>query len=702
MVVRFTGADTQADGYSFIEKYRVGYTIQDEDDWQWVYTPTAGRRHVALSDLSPCQPYQVKVQAIATEASQWDDSSYEETVATTTGVCREAMAAPTGLTAAVVRGSLDDPHTPGDQSSDTTITLSWALGTPATVAVTKYLIGLFASPDDVRPTRILGESLGLSVRLDQLLGEGTVNSGGSWVVAVKAQSSQPQAFRDSPWSSRYQVSVLPRDRISVLTSPYPGGIDERQQTSARLAATIDRNLRDRNELRAYSGKMRVQVALTSDTQWRSPIEKDYNVSAFSQFLHAIVRNLTCGNAYKWRIRALAKPLAQQRRELQAIGLETQISSFLFAHGVWRGGSNFQSAACDTGVTVTAVPVATGLTGTPAADGRSATLAWTWNAATSGADGLGGFLIRYWKQSADPATATEIDLEPSARLRVLPNLDPGTEYRWTITSEAKNDRYSDTESGWQRFITPSSTVPVPPTPLGTPLAPRNTPIAGGATVRWSAATDGNSRAIRTYEVRYQVAGADPAAWQVRYTTDLSYRLSGLSPLVRYEWQVRALVLPGSTNRAGAALTDSDRTELDYFTPGPTAGLRGNPNIVGAPSGLSINSFTYNAATASWNAPIGVEATGLGGYKLEYRKRGSPRWTPIRFGRTATRGTIPGLDAQTNYEWQLTSLGGRVGAQFYTDSDPVSGADFRTASIFALAGGQLPPLPGWGRARSTTQG
>ena len=262
------------------------------------------------------------------------------------------------------------------------------------------------------------------------------------------------------------------------------------------------------------------------------------------------------------------------------------------------------------------------------------------------------------------------------------------YTWTLESEALNDRYTPTESGEQTFTAPvgaaSETVQ-----LGTPRFPRNTPFAGGATVRWNAANDGNSRHILEYEVRYRERGASvPGPWQTRKTKDTSYRISGLNPSLRYEWQVRSIPNPQARDRQNRVLTISNYADSDFFVPGQTDADPGNPNIVGQPSGLAIDWRRSNGARLRWVRPADSQRTGLAGFRVDYRKKGAAQWTPKRVGSLTVATEITGLDTLTEYEWQVTSLGTRIGTQFYQSSEPVSGPNFTTAgSGITIAGGKI---------------
>ena len=113
---------------------------------------------------------------------------------------------------------------------------------------------------------------------------------------------------------------------------------------------------------------------------------------------------------------------------------------------------------------------------------------------------------------------------------------------------------------------------------------------------------------------------------------------------------------------------------------------SPNVVGDPSGLTVESFTYNSSVVSWTRPSGAQARGLSGFQVQYKKKGAAQWTDRFVSGQASRTTLTGLDANTRYEWQVYSVGGRVGSVQYTNSQPVSGTDFQTARQTAL------PTPG----------
>ena len=401
MVVRWGAPDEQDAQYDEIDGYEVHYTIQGNDDWSIQVVSGASMRHAALSGLQPCQPYQIKVKSIASENAHErhiEDSAFVATTATTTGICRDALTAPTNLRVDFYRGFFSG------RGANSRLTLSWDRPLPANVQVTNYVIALFASPHATTPLRELGREIATSTDLAIFLGTSLVNAGGTWTVAVKAISGLPDTYRDSGWSQPLQVNALPRtptEGTSVfrekprLPDILAGGVDAITEVSARLAGTLSTDLRLPANAPSFAGRAEYQIVPASQTGWDNPKIIREIVPVEERNVHATPSELSPGTEYKWRVRAAAIPTGDKRESN------------------WSNGSNFTTLG--TAPTRTAVPVAGGLTGTPgAANSQRATLSWSWNTSLSGADGLGGFLLRYWRTSAGKSTATTVDLPPSTR------------------------------------------------------------------------------------------------------------------------------------------------------------------------------------------------------------------------------------------------------------------------------------------------
>lgn len=152
-----------------------------------------------------------------------------------------------------------------------------------------------------------------------------------------------------------------------------------------------------------------------------------------------------------------------------------------------------------------------------------------------------------------------------------------------------------------------------------------------TIRWAEPAD-YGLAITDYDVRYRVRNS--GAWTSRAHTGTARTttIRGLTPVVTYEFQVRA------TNSAGAG----DWSPSLFWT---TAAAQ--PSRPAAPT---LTSRAVNQLVIGWVAPA-ANGAAITDYDVQYREQGTQSWTSHAHNGTGTSATITGLNGATTYEVQV---------------------------------------------------
>ncbi len=136
---------------------------------------------------------------------------------------------------------------------------------------------------------------------------------------------------------------------------------------------------------------------------------------------------------------------------------------------------------------------------------------------------------------------------------------------------------------------------------------------------------------SYDYRYRATGS--ATWTTVNTAATSASLSGLDPLTDYEFQVSA-ICPDETSAFSAS---TNFTTLDVAA----------PCSVDVPTGLTASGITDSSADLSWDSQ--ADATS---YDYQYRATGAATWTVVNTSNTSA--TVSGLDASTEYEFQVRAI------------------------------------------------
>ena len=161
---------------------------------------------------------------------------------------------------------------------------------------------------------------------------------------------------------------------------------------------------------------------------------------------------------------------------------------------------------------------------------------------------------------------------------------------------------------------------------TPFGLNTTNItSNSATLSWSAVNGSVS-----YDLDYKPTTTNWWTNAATAITSTSYNLSGLNPLVTYDWKVRANCSSSSSAyRLGPQFTTQ--------------------NPCGIPSGLSTTNITPSSATLSWAA-----VTNAINYTVEYKQSSSASWTLGGSGINSLSYSLSGLSPATAYDWRVSVL------------------------------------------------
>jgi hypothetical protein len=176
----------------------------------------------------------------------------------------------------------------------------------------------------------------------------------------------------------------------------------------------------------------------------------------------------------------------------------------------------------------------------------------------------------------------------------------------------------------------------PTVATQPFAPKNfnttTQTSNSVTLTWDAQSN-----LTGYTLLYKKStDSNWTTWTP--APDISATIAtitGLDASTQYNFKLTAKNSSGSVDSATVTITTA--------VPPSVA-----PPI--APENFKTNSQTYNSVTLKWDAQ-----DNLTGYELLYKKSADPNWTTWTSAPTAlaTTATITGLDASTQYEFQLVA-------------------------------------------------
>ena len=137
---------------------------------------------------------------------------------------------------------------------------------------------------------------------------------------------------------------------------------------------------------------------------------------------------------------------------------------------------------------------------------------------------------------------------------------------------------------------------------------------------------------SYDVDYQATSWGYWINIAAGTTSTSWDLLGMPASTTFNWRVRANCLSGSSSYA----------QTTFST------LASQTGSCSAPTGLSTNSITATAATATW-----ASVSGAVSYNVDYKLASSSSWITIANGTTSLQWTLMGMNPSTSYDWRVSA-------------------------------------------------
>jgi titin len=303
---------------------------------------------------------------------------------------------------------------------------------------------------------------------------------------------------------------------------------------------------------------------------------------------AIIGGLTNGSSYRFEVSAL-----------NAIGT----SAVTVSAAVVPAGSPLQ-------------PVSVAAS---AGDGQ-ATIFWT------AADDNGSPIIDYTVTPVGPGgPLPAATVDGAAVSTTITGLANGTSYTFEVTA---TNALGTSAAGVSPAATPMTAPPAATAP-GTPGSPNAAPALAGATVSWTAPSDGGSP-ITSYTITALNGGLPVGTWQAS-PLSTSYVVTGLIPGAPYSFTIVATNTVGSSAPATTATT----------TPIAT------PDAVSSVSAVAGD----GEATVSWSTPADGGSP-LTHYTLTPVGPGGPL-APIDLGPSTTTATVTGLVNGTTYRFEITA-------------------------------------------------
>lgn len=158
---------------------------------------------------------------------------------------------------------------------------------------------------------------------------------------------------------------------------------------------------------------------------------------------------------------------------------------------------------------------------------------------------------------------------------------------------------------------------------------------GASLQWNKV----ERADK-YNVQYKAA--NETTWRNIETTNLNLNITGLTPGTYYQYKICAIC---------ATYSAIECSNTFAFT--TSSGTSSSCGIV---SNLVTTNITSLSALLNWSAVTGATA-----YQVRYRVDGASTWITLPNVTTAN-ATVTGLQANTNYEWQVRAICGSTEGAF----------------------------------------
>ena len=322
-----------------------------------------------------------------------------------------------------------------------------------------------------------------------------------------------------------------------------------------------------------------------------------------------VRNLTNGQSYMFRVRALNRAGAGQ-----ASGSESATPT----------------------ATLVAPDTPFGLSATPG--NRQVRLDWV--------QPSGGAALTHYEYDLD-GSETWISTGGTATGYTVRNLTNGQSYTFKV--RAVNSAGASGASGSQS-ATPTTTAPDAPGSLSF------TPGDGQVTLRWAAPPNDGGEPITHYEYEVDFSGT----WISTGSPATSHTVMGLDNGQTYIFRVRAVNGQGNGDRVTLEATPSRSTGGDRGGGSGGGGSGGGgdsrEHAPGPPGNLLVERGD-GRVTLTWDAPEDDGGSAITDY--EYRIDGRGSW--ISTGATDTTHTVTGLDNDTEYTFEVRAVNSIGGSQ-----------------------------------------
>ena len=322
-----------------------------------------------------------------------------------------------------------------------------------------------------------------------------------------------------------------------------------------------------------------------------------------------VRNLTNGQSYDFRVRALNR--------------------------VGAGQASGSESATPT-ATLVAPDAPFGLSATPG--NRQVTLSWV--------QPSGGAALTHYEYELD-GSDTWTSTGGTATSTTVMGLTNGQTYTFRV--RAVNSAGASGASG-SRSATPTTTEPEAPTGLSF------TPGDGQVTLRWAAPPNDGGEPITRYEYELDFSGA----WISTGSPATSHTVMGLDNGQTYIFRVRAVNGQGNGDPVTLEATPSRSTGGDRGGGSGGGGSGGGgdsrEHAPGPPGNLLVERGD-GQVTLRWDAPEDDGGSAITGY--EYRIDGRGSW--ISTGATDTTHTVTGLDNGTEYTFEVRAVNSIGGSQ-----------------------------------------
>ena len=295
-------------------------------------------------------------------------------------------------------------------------------------------------------------------------------------------------------------------------------------------------------------------------------------------------------------------------------------------GPW---SNVASATTDA--TVPGVP--TGLRVAPGGAGGTDRLLLRWTPPVSdGGSAVTGYRIETSLNGASGWVILVASTGSTATTHAHTGLAPGTTRYYRVA--AINDRGRGVYSNVARGATNAARPGQPRSPRARADGPTS------ITLTWEAPASDGGAPVTGYRIRAR--GPNDGAWiTVRANTGTeatAFTHPGLDPATRYRYQVAAI------NRVGAGAWSGETATVT------------DPDLPGAPSGLTARAAGTSQIDLSWTAPRNTGGAPIRGYRVEASDDGGATWRILRRATNSAATTFSdlNLDPATTRHYRVAAI------------------------------------------------